>query len=272
MSALQAAKIIGADTRCATRNTSTESSFIKVVRIGDGNTPYLLKIVADSPSGTDPIDLLQLLFDQWKDSLRTRVDPFLSTILLDRDSLIANGTSQAIVTIIPRNNSDTLLASGGTILLTHTGAGSLDPPIDLGNGTYVSTLTAPLTVGTDTIRASVLSGTDTIQLAMHPSVVYFPTTEAVDGRQPPESFSLSQNFPNPFNPTTIIRYAVSSSSIVSLRVYSVEGKQVLVLVDGWRTAGNHAEVMNASTLSSGVYYYQLRTNQYVATRKMTIMR
>ena len=81
MMTLQAAKIIGADTRCAVRGTSSQSSFIKVVRIGDGDTPYLEEFVPDSPVNTDPIDLLQFKFDSWKDSLFTTVDPFLSTAL-----------------------------------------------------------------------------------------------------------------------------------------------------------------------------------------------
>ena len=66
MATLQAAKIIGADTRCASRGTSSQSGFVKVVRIGDGNNPYLQIIVPDTPSGKDPIDSLQTMFDNWK--------------------------------------------------------------------------------------------------------------------------------------------------------------------------------------------------------------
>ncbi len=100
MATLQAAKILGADTRCASRGTSSQSGFVKVVRIGDGGTPYLQIVVPDTPVGTDPIDSLQAMFDDWKVSLFNVVDPFLSEITVEPDTLPANGTSQAIITII----------------------------------------------------------------------------------------------------------------------------------------------------------------------------
>lgn len=272
MRALEAAKIIGADTRCASRSTSTQSSFIKVVRIGDGATPYLLQIVPDTPSGTDPIDVLRVRFNGWKDSLRTRVDPFLSRIVLDRDTLVANGTSQAVVTIIPKNNSDTLLSSGRTILLNHTGAGVLGPVTDLGNGTYAATLRAPTFPGTDTITARVVSGTDTVRVAATPVVVYRSAAIAIERENSPQAFLLEQNFPNPFNPVTIIHYAIGAPAIVSLRVYDIGGEEMFTLVDGWRTAGRHVVSLNASALASGAYYYQLRAGEYIATRKMVVLR
>jgi hypothetical protein len=272
MKALEAAKIVGADTRCASRNTSTQSSFIKVVRIGDGSTSYLLEIVPDSPVGIDPIDLLRSQFNAWKNSMRTRVDPFLSRIVLDRDTLIANGTSQAVITVIPKNNSDTLLSSGRTILLTHTGAGVLGSVTDLGNGTYAATLTSPLTPGMDTLSARVVSGNDTVRIAARPAVVYRFPSDVKDRTAGPESFLLEQNFPNPFNPVTIIHYVVGTPSNVSLKVYDVAGKEVLSLVDGWRSSGRNVVTLDASALSSGVYYYQLRTVEYIATRKMVVLR
>lgn len=271
MKALEAAKIVGADTRCASRNTSTQSSFVKVVRIGDGATAYLLKIIPDSPVGTDPIDLLRIQFNSWKDSLRTRVDPFLSRMVLDRDTLIANGTSQAVITIIPKNNSDTLLSSGRTILLTHSGAGTLSTVTDLGNGTYAATLTSPVSSGRDTLSGRVVSGADTVRIAARPVVVYTPPT-GVRNQNNPQAFLLEQNFPNPFNPVTIIHYVVVAPANVSLKVYDVAGKEILSLVDGWETSGRHAVTLDASSLASGVYYYQMRTTEYIATRKMVVVR
>ena len=272
MAALEAAKIVGADTRCAPRNTSTESSFIKVVRIGDGATPYLLKIVPDTPSGTDPIDVLHVAFNAWKDSLRAVVDPFLSGLAIDRDTLVANGTSEAVLTVIPRNNSDTLLPAGLTVLLSHTGGGVVSAVTDLGNGTYAATITSPLVAGMDTITARVVSGVDTVRLAAKVVLTYSSATEVPGHRVVPHAFSLEQNFPNPFNPTTIIRFGIDVDVEVHLAVYDVSGKEALVLVDGWRNAGPHAVTMNASTLASGVYYYQLRAGSAIATRRMVVLK
>ncbi len=272
MAALEAAKIIGADTRCAVRNTSTESSFIKVVRIGDGTTPYLLRIVPDTPSGTDPIDVLHLVFNAWKDSLRTRVDPFLSGLLLDRDTLAADGASQAVLTIIPRNNSDTLLPAGRAVLLNHTGAGGLSAVTDLGNGTYAATITSPLTAGTDTIGARVVSGNDTVRIAARVVLTYTSATNVKEVYVAPRTFSLEQNFPNPFNPTTIIQFGIGSDSDVLLTVYDLSGREVRSLVAGWESGGPHAVTMNASGLASGVYYYQLRAANFVTTRRMVVLK
>jgi uncharacterized Ntn-hydrolase superfamily protein len=272
MAALEAAKIVGADTRCAPRNTSTESSFIKVVRIGDGATPYLLKIVPDTPSGTDPIDVLHVAFNAWKDSLRSVVDPFLSGLIIDRDTLVANGTSEAVLTIIPRNNSDTLLPAGLTVLLGHTGGGVVSAVTDLGNGTYAATITSPLVAGMDTISARVAAGADTVRIAARIVITYTSATQVRRLDFAPQAFSLEQNFPNPFNPTTIIHFGINANADVHLAVYDGSGKEVLVLVDGWRTAGPHAVTMSAATLASGVYYYQLRAGNSVATRRMMVLK
>ena len=272
MKAIEAAKIVGADTRCASRNTSTESSFIKVVRIGNGATPYLLKIVPDTPSGTDPIDVLRVQFNAWKDSLRTRVDLFLSRITTDKDTLVPNGASQAVITITPKNNSDTLLSNGRTILLTHTGAGVLGAVADLGNGTYAATLTAAFSPGTDTISARVISGTDTVRLATRTVIVYRLATWLHERSDRPEEFLLGQNFPNPFNPVTIIYYSIGRSANVSMKLYDAVGKEMVTLIDGWRSSGRHVVTLNGSSLASGVYYYQLRTSEYIATRRLVVLR
>jgi uncharacterized Ntn-hydrolase superfamily protein len=172
MATLQAAKILGADTRCAARGTSSQSGFVKVVRIGDGGTPYLQIVVPDTPVGKDPIDSLQTMFNNWKIAKFNIVDPFLSQITVEPDTLPANGTSQSTITIFPKNNSDTLLASGKQIILSNTGAGTLGSVIDLGDGTYEATITAPLALGSDTISAKVISGTDTVNIFWKAIVTY----------------------------------------------------------------------------------------------------
>lgn len=282
MIALEAAMIVGADTRCASRGTSSRSSFIKIVRIGDGNTPYLLKIVPDSPVGVDPIGLLRQQFDQWKDSLRTRPDPFLSIVLLDQDTLPANGTSQATLTIIPKNNSDTLLAIGQIILITHTGSGAIGPVADSGNGTYTALITAPASAATDTVTVRVVSGTDTVRLATKPVVHYTAVTSVGENQEivSPSGFVLEQSYPNPFNPATVIRYRLFAASYVVLKVYNTLGEEVAVLVDEELPAGTHTVQFDATRiahdtrggLASGVYFYRLQANGFSETKKLIILR
>ncbi len=88
----------------------------------------------------------------------------------------------------------------------------------------------------------------------------------------PSSYSLEQNYPNPFNPTTTIRFALPNSSDVSLKVYDALGNEVMSLVNGFKNAGSHSVEMNASNLSSGVYFYKLQAGNFVATKKLTLIK
>ncbi len=82
----------------------------------------------------------------------------------------------------------------------------------------------------------------------------------------PEEFELSQNFPNPFNPSTTIRFGIRTSGNVSLKVYDVLGREVAVLADEYLRAGSYERVFEAGNLSSGVYFYTLRVTSGQALR------
>jgi len=273
MAALQAAKILGADTRCFSRNTSSQSSFVKVVRIGDGNTPYLQTFVSDTPIGKDPIDSLQTLFNSWKQSLFTVVDPFLSEIEITPDTLPANGTSQAVISVIPKNNSDTLLASGKQIILSNTGAGTLSGVTDLGDGTYEATITAPVAMGYDTVSAVVISGTDSVSIFWKPIIYYANPVSISDKPISPNEYYLYQNSPNPFNPSTIIKYQIPEAGFVSLKIFDIVGNEVATLVNQKENAGTHEVEFSAKGLSaSGVYFYKMQVNDFVNSKKMILLK
>ncbi|HSW54359.1 MAG TPA: LamG-like jellyroll fold domain-containing protein [Ignavibacteriaceae bacterium] len=85
-------------------------------------------------------------------------------------------------------------------------------------------------------------------------------------------FKLEQNFPNPFNPSTIIKYQVSSISNVSLKVYDVLGNEVATLVNEQKPAGSYEVKFNAAGLSSGIYFYKLQAGSMVETKKMILMK
>lgn len=90
----------------------------------------------------------------------------------------------------------------------------------------------------------------------------------------PASITLHQNFPNPFNPNTIIRYDLETSSYIKLAIFDVLGRQVALLEDGFKPSGNYSTTFDASSLSSGIYYYMLKTvdsEQYIV-RKMTLIK
>jgi 1,4-alpha-glucan branching enzyme len=86
------------------------------------------------------------------------------------------------------------------------------------------------------------------------------------------SFALEQNYPNPFNPTTSIQYSVNSSQYVSLKIYDVLGNELATLVNEIQPAGAYKVGFDAALFSSGVYFYQLRQNNSVITKKMILVK
>jgi len=86
------------------------------------------------------------------------------------------------------------------------------------------------------------------------------------------SFLLSQNHPNPFNPSTSIQYAISSRQFVRLKVYDVLGNEVAALVNEEKPAGNYNIKFDAAGLTSGIYFYTLNAGTFVQTKKMILLR
>ncbi len=87
-----------------------------------------------------------------------------------------------------------------------------------------------------------------------------------------KSFELAQNFPNPFNPSTVISYQLSTTSLVRLDVFDMLGRRVTTLVNEAQPAGTHSVLFNAATLASGVYFYRLQAGNNVATKKMMLVK
>jgi hypothetical protein len=92
------------------------------------------------------------------------------------------------------------------------------------------------------------------------------------GKAIPADFELEQNYPNPFNPTTTIRYELSQNKDVDLIVLNSVGQTVNVLVDDYQAAGQYDINFDASDLSSGTYFYQLRAGNQTQIRPMTLLR
>lgn len=97
----------------------------------------------------------------------------------------------------------------------------------------------------------------------------------------PDEFYLHQNYPNPFNPTTIIRYSIPDAGTghsvngglsVTLKVYDVLGNEVALLVNEEKSAGNYQIKFDASSLSSGVYFYSIQADNFFSVRKMLLLK
>ena len=88
----------------------------------------------------------------------------------------------------------------------------------------------------------------------------------------PAGYSLSHNYPNPFNPSTTIKFELPKSSVVRLSVYDILGREVAVLVNERREAGVYEVKFDGSNLASGVYFYRLTAGDFVSTKRMLVLR
>lgn len=80
------------------------------------------------------------------------------------------------------------------------------------------------------------------------------------------------NYPNPFNPTTLIKYQIPEAGFVKLIVYDLLGKEISVLVNETEKSGYHSVEFNARNLPSGVYIYTLQVNDFISSKKMTVIK
>jgi hypothetical protein len=88
----------------------------------------------------------------------------------------------------------------------------------------------------------------------------------------PAEYSLTQNFPNPFNPATTIKYSLPVGSQVSLKVYNVVGQEVLTMVNSFQGTGSYSVRFDASNLASGLYLYRLSAGNYTQVKTMLLIK
>jgi hypothetical protein len=85
-------------------------------------------------------------------------------------------------------------------------------------------------------------------------------------------FNLFQNYPNPFNPSTTISWYLPESDLVTLKIYDILGNEIITLFNEQQEAGLHKINFNASTLSSGMYFYSLQSGNQIFTNKMILIK
>lgn len=109
-------------------------------------------------------------------------------------------------------------------------------------------------------------------VVMIPAGSVSASVEPVVSAETPASFYLMPNYPNPFNPTTQIRYGLAAETDVLLEVYNMIGQRVAVITNESQQAGHYTVTMDGRALSSGIYLYRLQAGDFVETRKMTLVK
>jgi hypothetical protein len=142
------------------------------------------------------------------------------------------------------------------------GAGNLDKRFGwLSDGVSLTSSVGHETDATNCVRD--VGKTFTIKL---------PTNVAKDASSIPNDFSLDQNFPNPFNPSTTINFSVPKSGTVTIKIFDILGKEVATLVNENKPVGNYSVQLNASKLVSGVYFYRMQAGDFVQTKKSLLLK
>ncbi len=249
------------------------------LQIATTNATYRIPIVSDGTGGAiftwlgySPADVFVQRINgngttQWASDVRL-TESTSPTI----PGIISDGATGAF--IIWENPGE------GKIKLQHV---TLDGTLSFGpGGKTVSTgknMSGYFTVATDGLGRAIAAWEDTplYTTDIYADRVVVPgfTTEVSEYGQSgtaPREFTLNQNFPNPFNPTTKITFTLAENGHVSLKVFDVLGREVATLVNGVEEAGYKSVNFDANRLSSGIYFYRLQVNTYVETRKLLLLR
>jgi len=150
--------------------------------------------------------------------------------------------------------------------LTHNAAQTTNPAV------FVFNYTAPAAPGKDTLYATAVRGYQGNWNWMPNKRLVIKSTSGVENNTTPVSYSLNQNFPNPFNPVTKINYQVPALSKVMLTVYDVLGNKIATLVDKKQKAGSYSVDFSGANLASGMYFYKIEAGDFSAIKKMTLVK
>jgi len=105
------------------------------------------------------------------------------------------------------------------------------------------------------------------------AIFYGITSDVSDMTQPlPQQLTLYQNFPNPFNSSTVIRYYLPDDGYVSIGIYDLLGRKVRALIHAEEQAGTHSITFNANDLPSGIYFYTLEAGRKIEAKRMQLLK
>ncbi len=192
---------------------------------------------------------------------------------------VADGNWHHIAVTVDRTDPSGIKFYKNGIMLS-----SSDPTTNPGTITAISPLrigTLSFTVG-DMFKGSldeiemfnrVLTNAEIVSIfAADSSGKCKPLTDVRESEQIPKKFELMQSYPNPFNPTTTIRYDIPKTSLVKICVYDILGREIKVLMNEEKNPGRYEVIFDARDLASGIYYYTIRTGDFAQSKKMILLK
>lgn len=232
-------------------NTPSTEARVRIADVADGSP-------ADSSSATFSITAAGIAHTP---GMLDFGSVSVGSLRLDTLRIVNGGTTTLVV-------SSVMTASNAFV------AGRTSFTIPAGESDTMSVIFAPEAVQLYNDTLSIFSNAPTSPTRVPLSGSGSPVNSAGEDELPTD-FVLEQNHPNPFNPLTVIRYAIPRSGYVSLKVYNTLGQLVVDLVDGPVAAGKHAiefPKRDAVKVPSGVYFYRLQAGEFVETRKMLLLK
>jgi hypothetical protein len=194
---------------------------------------------------------------------------------IEKDSGLRVGDRQVFVIKIDPSNPNTIFVgtaladSSSTWLSWSTDGGESWVPFNNGlprtNGGITSFVI-------DTLHNKMFAGAAAYPFSDGGIYIINSPVSGVKPIRGPSTFSLSQNFPNPFNPSTKITFSLQSRQHVRLDVFNILGMRVASVVDGYYEMGEHTIAWNAAAEPSGVYFYRLITSEFVETKRMILIK
>jgi len=198
----------------------------------------------------------------------TTMDGFApDDLVLSSGSISSTKTYEAENTVTAQTAYTVL--SGGNVTFRAGGQISLEPGFTASNGSAFRA-TVDGTLGTPA-QIFAIAGRSS---ALNPVTPQKPAPDAQPDQRPrsPSTYDLASNYPNPFNPSTIISYGVPEEGRVVLKIYNTLGQEVRTIVDEVQPAGNRSVEFNASSLPSGMYFYRLQAGGFSSVKKMMLLR
>ena len=144
-----------------------------------------------------------------------------------------------------------------------------------GGTTWANISPTPIGSNGDDVENSFIVGpTLAYGIGYYRAIFFSPRAVSVtpEPNDVPKAFALQQNYPNPFNPTTTIQYSIARAGNVELKVYNLLGQEITTLFQGQQDAGTYSVVFDARNLSSGVYFYTLRSDNFVSTKSLLLVK